>query len=263
MRPSVFLRRLSAGSVAVALAAGVSTPGQGAETIRPGAPTLIGDVSCVAGFFFTDRAGEIYVSTPASCGAPSDDATNGCSSRVLPLETPVKVGGSVTGALAYSSWITMREIEEKDAEACANNDFALVRLPVEAHDAVDPTVPQFGGPTGLRSSPGVSGEALRAYSQGVVTGDVEAARPRHGVLLAAEPGGWRYATYFATPGVFGDAGAGVLDAQGRALGVINSLSVAPFPGSNGVVDQARMLAYAQKHSGIKGLRLLPGKPAAG
>jgi hypothetical protein len=263
MRLNPFARRLSAGSAAVAVVLAVGAPGQAAPTVRPGAPVLIGDFSCVAGFVFTDRAGERYISMPASCGALGDgNATDGCTTKVLPLETPVKVAGSVTGALAYSSWLAMQEAGEKGVDACVNNDFALVRLPTEAHDAVDPTVPQFGGPTAVRTTPGAPGEALRAYSQGVLTNSVEDAAPRHGVLVAAEPGGWGYAAYFVTPGVFGDAGAGVLDAQGRALGVISSLSIAPIAGSNGVSDLNRMLTYAQKHSGIKGLRLLPGKPAA-
>jgi hypothetical protein len=64
--------------------------------------------------------------------------------------------------------------------------------------------------------------------------------------------------YTLTPGVPGDSGSAFLDAQGRAIGVLSTLALTPLPGSNGVGDLPRELAYAQRTSGISGLRLAAG-----
>jgi len=63
--------------------------------------------------------------------------------------------------------------------------------------------------------------------------------------------------YLLPPGVPGDSGGGFMDAQGRIVGVLVSLNSIP-PGSNGLSDLGRALAYAQKHSGLKGLQLVKG-----
>ena len=49
-----------------------------------------------------------------------------------------------------------------------------------------------------------------------------------------------------------------LDAQGRALGTLSTLTLLPLTGSNGVGDLRHELAFAQQHSGIAGLRLVKG-----
>jgi hypothetical protein len=69
---------------------------------------------------------------------------------------------------------------------------------------------------------------------------------------------WAYLAYFVTPGIPGDSGSAVLDADGRALGVLSSLITTPTPGSNGIADMWRMFSYAHDLSGIKGLRLVDG-----
>ena len=61
-----------------------------------------------------------------------------------------------------------------------------------------------------------------------------------------------------TPGIPGDSGSGFLDADGKALGVLSTVAIAPLAGSNGVGDLAKELAFAQAHSGIAGLALVPG-----
>ena len=59
----------------------------------------------------------------------------------------------------------------------------------------------------------------------------------------------------------GDSGSGFLDADGRALGTLSTVAVAPLAGSNGVGNLARELDYAQAHSGIAGLHLVRGTEA--
>jgi hypothetical protein len=45
---------------------------------------------------------------------------------------------------------------------------------------------------------------------------------------------------------------------GNAVGVLSTLGLAPLPLSNNIGDFSRELAYAQAHSGIAGLALVPG-----
>jgi hypothetical protein len=49
----------------------------------------------------------------------------------------------------------------------------------------------------------------------------------------------------------------VLDAAGRAVGVLVTVELAPLVGRNGITDMAKALAYAQSH-GMPGLRLATG-----
>jgi hypothetical protein len=81
--------------------------------------------------------------------------TDGCSSGSLPLGTPVEVtGASRPGTLVYSSWLTMQANGETDADTCAYNDLALIRIDPADADRVNPSVPGFGGPTGIGGAGG-------------------------------------------------------------------------------------------------------------
>ena len=59
-----------------------------------------------------------------------------------------------------------------------------------------------------------------------------------------------------TPGVPGDSGSAFVSADGKAIGILSTLGLAPLPLSNNIGDLAKELAFAQQHSGISG-------PAAG
>jgi hypothetical protein len=61
-----------------------------------------------------------------------------------------------------------------------------------------------------------------------------------------------------SPGIPGDSGSAYLDAQGRALGVLSTLQLAPLPASNGVGDLAHELDYLHAHSAFTGLQLALG-----
>ena len=81
--------------------------------------------------------------------------------------------------------------------------------------------------------------------------------PKRGVSLGDALDGWTHTVYTATPGIPGDSGSGVLDSRGRAIGTLSTVAVLPYPGSNGVSDLARQIAYARSH-GVPGLTLVPG-----
>jgi hypothetical protein len=52
-----------------------------------------------------------------------------------------------------------------------------------------------------------------------------------------------------------------MSANGKAIGVLSTLGLAPLPASNNIGDLAKELAFAQAHSGISGLTLVKGTEA--
>lgn len=276
--------RLLAGLTgAVLMVAGLTlAPGsaQAAPTWAPAATAAItpgvqtntsGSGQCTANFVLTDSAGNVYLGQAAHCsgtGAATD--TNGCTAGTLPLDTAVTFnrGGSLvsagtqvgTGTLAYSSWNTMQARGENDANTCAYNDFALVKVSAADVDKVNPTIPFWGGPVGINTTGTAAGDEVYSYGNSSLRFGVEQLSPKTGVSLGQDPadGGWTHPLYTLTPGVPGDSGSAFLDAQGRAVGTLSTLGLAPLPASNNIGDFAHELAYAQQYSGIAGLQLALG-----
>jgi hypothetical protein len=269
-RRTAFCATLTAAAATAAIltptgVAGAASPvpewaTDGLSMIHPGVVTITKNQSCTSNFIFLDGDNNAYLGQAAHCsGTGSATETNGCDSKSLPIGTPVTLGASgAKGKLVYNSWLAMQEAGERDKAACANNDFALISIPRSAMDKVSPTVPVFGGPMGIRTSDLNPGEAVLSYGNSPLRGGLSVLSPKQGVSLGSEGNGWGHQVYTATPGVPGDSGSGFFDAKGMAFGVLSTLSLAPVPGSNGVADLAKCLAYAQKHSGIKGLQLAKG-----
>ncbi len=227
--------------------------------IHPGVMTYTSGGQCTANFVFSDEAGAVYIGQAAHCastGAATD--TNGCTSGTLPLGTPVQVGGaSRPGSLAYSSWVAMQAAGERDPDACAFNDFALVRLDSGDAARVNPSVPVWGGPTALGTSTGL-GSTVYSYGNSSLRLGISQLSPKIGISLGDEGGGWTRAVYTVTPGIPGDSGSGFLNASGQAVGVLSTLALLPIPASNGVSDVSRALTYARTHGAPVGLALVRG-----
>src|SRR2546430_3163144 len=118
--------------------------------IHPGVQTFTQGGQCTANFIFTSGS-TVYIGQAAHCsGTGGNTATDGCTSGTLPVGTKVDVGGaSKQGTMVYNSWATMQQLGEKDANTCQYNDLALIQLdPADAAN-VNPSVPYWGGPTGL------------------------------------------------------------------------------------------------------------------
>ncbi len=241
-------------------------------SITPGVQTNTdGSGQCTANFVFTDAAGNVYLGQAAHCsgtGAATD--TNGCDAGTLPLGTAVTFnrGGSLvdpgtqvgSGTLAYSSWNTMQARGETDANTCAYNDFALVKVNPADVSKVNPSVPFWGGPVGINTTGTAAGDRVYSYGNSGLRFGVEALSPKTGVSLGQDPAddGWSHPLYTVTPGVPGDSGSAFLDGSGRAVGTLSTLGLAPLPASNNIGDLSHELAYAQAHSGIAGLQLVHG-----
>ena len=223
---------------------------------------------CTTNFVYTDSNGGVYLGYAAHCaGTGSSTDTDGCSTASLPLGTPVTFnqGGSLvsdgtqlgTGTLAYSSWLAMHADGEKDANTCAYNDLALVKVAAADVAKVNPTVPFFGGPNALGSGT-TAGEKIYSYGNSSLRAGVSPLSPKVGASLGDSGGGWSTALYTVTPGIPGDSGSGFLDQNGNALGVLSTVAIAPLPASNNVGNLRKELAYASAHSGIPGLALAAG-----
>ena len=237
--------------------------------IHPGVQMYTDGAQCTANFVYTDGAGATYVGYAAHCaGLGEATDTNGCTAGSLPLGTRVDFveGGSLvgegtkvgSGTLAYSSWLTMAQRGETDADACAYNDLALVKVDAADVAKVNPSVPFWGGPVGINTDGTAAGETVHSFGNSSLRAGIEQLSPKQGTSLGTDASGWTHPVYTVTPGVPGDSGSAFLDADGNALGTLSTLALAPLAGSNGVGDLAHELSYAQANGGIAGLALVPG-----
>jgi hypothetical protein len=218
--------------------------------VHPGVQTVTEGAQCTSNFVFFDAAGTVYLGQAAHCaGTGGNTETNGCSAATLPVGTPVTVDGAgQPGTLAYSSWATMQADGETDPDACAYNDISLIRLAAADAARTNPSVPFWGGPTGIADTT-ATGEQVLTYGNSSLRAGITALSPKEGVSLGASGGGWTHEVYTVTPGIPGDSGSGFMDASGRAFGVLSTLELAPTPAANGVSDLSRMLAYMRAHGG--------------
>lgn len=227
--------------------------------IHPGVQTITNGAQCTANFIFTDGA-NVYIGQAAHCsGTGGNTATDGCSSGTLPVGTPVEVGGaSKPGVMVYNAWATMQALGETDPDTCAFNDLALVRLDPADEGKVNPSIPFWGGPTGLDTNGTAAGETVYSYGNSSLRGGATALSPKEGVSLGDEGSGWSHNVFTVTPGIPGDSGSAFLSANGAALGILSTLQLAPAAGSNGVGDLAKELAYMHAHSSFGNVQLVPG-----
>lgn len=225
-------------------------------SVHPGMQTITGANQCTANFVFTS-GNDVYLGQAAHCsGTEGSTAVDGCLSASLPLGTPVEDGsGNRIGELAYSSWLTMHQVDEQDPSACAYNDFALVKLDPTAISNTNPSVPTFGGPTGVRDIQFAKFNQVWSYGNSNLRLGV-ALLPRRGVILNEVDAGWSHKAYTVTPGIPGDSGSGLLDTKGRASGVLSTIELRPYAGSNNFSDLLHVMDYAAAH-GMK-VSLVPG-----
>lgn len=242
--------------------------------IHPGTQMYTAGAQCTGNFVFTDAAANVYVGYAAHCAGTGEATdTNGCNVESLPLGTPVTFneGGSLvsegtqvgSGTLAYSSWDTMNKVGETDPNTCAYNDFALVKVAAGDVGKVNPSIPFWGGPTGIDTDGTAAGDRVYSYGNSSLRAGLELLSPKTGISLGddAADGGWSHPLYTVTPGVPGDSGSAFVNGDGAAVGTLSTLGLAPLPASNNIGDLAKELAYAQQHSGIAGLQLVNGTEA--
>lgn len=240
-------------------------------TITPGVMMYTKGAQCTANFVYSDDSGNVYVGYAAHCaGTGSATDTDGCATKSLPLGTAVSFvkGGSLvsggtklgSGTLVYSSWITEAKLGTSDAATCAYNDLALVKVAAADERKVNPSVPFWGGPTGIDTDGTAAGEKVYSYGNSSLRAGLTALSPKLGLALGDEATdkGWNHPLYTVTPGIPGDSGSGFMTKGGKAIGTLSTVVIAPLPLSNQIGDLTKELAFAKAHSGITGLRLVKG-----
>ncbi len=256
------MRRRIVGACVAGLLAGAGAVGapsaMAAPTgpIHPGVQTSTGGAQCTANFIY--KAGsDTFIGQAAHCsgtGAATD--TNGCDAGSLPLGTAVTVTGATRpGIMVYNSWLAMQAAGETDPNACAYNDLALVKLDPADAGLVDPTVPGYGGPTGVGSA--AVGGSVFSYGNSSLRQGITLLSPKQGLVLQLAGGGWSRTVFTVTPGIPGDSGSGFMNQTGQAIGVLSTLTVLPLPLTNGVGDLSRELTYARAH-GVPGVQVVNG-----
>jgi hypothetical protein len=265
MRRRQTLRRLatSVGALAAVLAIAPATSAlawapAGSAPIHPGVMTFTAGAQCTSNFVFKD-ASSTYIGQAAHCsGTGSQTDTNGCTSQSLPIGTPVQVTGATKpGTLVYNSWLAMHAKAESDPNTCAYNDLALIKIKAADVPRINPSVPGFGGPTGVGSVGGL-GSTVYTYGNSELRGGVTKLSPKRGVLIQNQGGGWSHNVITASPGIPGDSGSGFMNGSGQAIGILSTLELLPAAGSNGVGDIGREIAYMHAHSSFSGVHLVAG-----
>ncbi len=160
--------------------------------------------------------------------------------------------------MVYNSWLTMQALGETDSETCQYNDLAIVELDPADYAKVNPSIPRWGGPTGTNIAGTVAGDTVYTYGNSSLRFGISQTSPKQGTSLGDSTGGWSHDVYTATPGIPGDSGSAFLDKDGRALGVLSTVAIAPLAGSNGVGDIGREVAYMQAHSVFGALHIALG-----
>jgi hypothetical protein len=239
--------------------------------IHPGTMMYTAGAQCTANFVFTDLDFNVYVGYAAHCAGTGEATdTNGCQAGSLPLGTPVTFneGGNLLsegtvvghGTLVYSSWLMMQALGTTDPNTCAYNDLALVQVAADDIDQINPSIPFWGGPTGIDTDGTAPGDRVYTYGNSSLRFGISQLSPHTGISLGddAADGGWSHPLYTVTPGVPGDSGSAFVSADGKAIGVLSTLGLAPLPLSNNIGDLAKELSFAQDHSGLQGLHVVPG-----
>jgi hypothetical protein len=230
----------------------------GTAMVHPGVQTFTEGAQCTSNFVF-EEGSTVFIGQAAHCsGTGGQTETDGCTSGSLPLGTPVEVSGAgKKGTLAYNSWLTMQANGESDANTCAYNDLALIQLDPADVGSVNPSVPGYGGPTGVGSA-GETGSTVFSYGNSELRGGVTKLSPKQGTLIQNEGEGWSHIVVTLTPGIPGDSGSGFMNEAGQAIGILSTLQIAPLAGTNGVGDIAKELAYERAHGPYPNLQLVPG-----
>lgn len=183
---------------------GMDWASQDLASIYPGA-SLGG--YCTFNFLFTDDAGSAYIGTAGHC-------TDGPGERVH-----LGVTGGEIGTVVVDS--------DTSSEMADAADFSLIRLDDDRIDEANPTVPTWGGPTGvLTAASAYPGMPVGFHGYGLVFEFLEPTRSRAGFLVSMSP------TQYDSdmPAVNGDSGAPIVGLDdGLAIGVVSHYGIFDVP----------------------------------
>jgi hypothetical protein len=225
--------------------------------VHPGVQTFTAGAQCTSNFVYSDGS-NVYLGQAAHCsGTGGNTETNGCTSGSLPIGSQVDVtGASKPGTMVYNSWLTMQANGESNPDTCQYNDLALVKIDPADVGNVNPSVPGFGGPTGVGGA--AQGDTVYTYGNSELRGGVTKLSPKQGIVVLTEGNGWSRTVYTVTPGIPGDSGSGFMNDTGQAIGILSTLQLAPLAAGNGVGDIGKEINYMHANSTFSSVQLVPG-----
>ena len=155
---------------------------------------------CTANFVYTDGA-TVYLGYAAHCaGTGAATETNGCLAGSLPARHAGRDRRRLQpGTLAYSSWLAMQAAGETNADACAHNDLALVRIAAADVASVNPSIPTWGGPTGVNTGGVALGSRIYTYGNSSLRLGITLVSPKTGVSQGTDADGWNHPVLHGTP----------------------------------------------------------------
>jgi hypothetical protein len=106
------------------------------------------------------------------------------------------------------------------------HDFGLVKIPANAEDLIDPSMPQWGGPDGSLDGAAPEGSPVNQYGAGVVNGEVFATKGSSGVSFGdggTDDDAW-FAGVRASPGDSGSPLVGDRSIDRPASGILTHLT---------------------------------------
>lgn len=230
----------------------VVVPALPSKDLRPGVGLVVeqGTRACTAGFVLRDGAGgRTFLATAGHCfldAATCATPLPGLAGAQANATAALPEGPRPIGRFAYVSFLAMQASGVTDPYECYYGDFALIEVDAALAPRVSP-VPLVGAaPTALRATPLADGESVTVISALQGSGVAKAGR----IVANADPNPAArqvYATATVECGP-GDSGAPVLDAQGKAVGIVLTQ---PGPRQCGIGPLAALLARAEATLGVK------------
>ena len=224
----------------------------GTAAIHPGVQVDNGNSICTAGFVFTDGK-RVFISIASHCTGAHLDADE-CPNVFRTGGTVKLAGASSPPRIAYSAWdVMLREHRLRGTPCTRAHDLALLEIEPRDRAKVNPSVPSWGGPTGVAS--GVQpGDVLYTYGRSRYRFGIDQLSPQIGINTANDGDGRGFRSVSLTPSIFGDSGSAILDANGAALGTFLRLDL---PRNHNTL-LAPALAYMYEHTDLDRVKLARG-----
>jgi hypothetical protein len=205
-------------------------------TIHPGVQTITDGGQCTSNFVFYDASNTSTSARPRTAsGTDGNTATNGCDAGSLPVGTPVEVDGA-----SRPGDHGLQLVDHHAAARGGGPRHLPVQRPSRSSGStrrtspeVNPSIPFWGGPTGLASSVADQSKVL-SYGNSSLRAGITQLSPKEGVKLLTDGNGWSHDVLTGQPWHPGDSGSAFIDKTGKAFGVLSTLQLAPAAGSNGV-----------------------------
>ena len=218
-------RRAPAGAAAWAPA--------GSATIKPGNQTFTEGAQCTSNFIFEDGSNTTSARRPTARAPARATDTNGCDSGSLPIGTPVEVDRREPPGNPRLQLVADDAGDRRDQprRLCSTTTSRWSGSTRPTSAKVNPSVPGFGGPTGLGGvRRAMLGDTVYTYGNSSLRGGVTKLSPKQGVVAQSEGNGWSRTVYTVTPGIPGDSGSGFFDGIGQGDRRAQHAAARPGPG---------------------------------